>query len=200
MLEAADESHDPHTPRLTIRRRHGKLFDELDLSGLDFWAPELADAAHQLLAEYHNVFSLDPVELGCTHSTEHTIKIMDDTPFKEQFRWIAVPLVEEVENHLWDMLESGTIRPSQSAWCNTVVLVQKKDGGLQFCIDFHHLNAHMKKDSYPLPRIQEALESLVGAGHFCCLDLISGFWQIKMEEESKQYTTFTIGNLGFFLI
>ena len=56
----------------------------------------------------------------------------------------------------------------------------------------------MKKDSCPLPRIQEALESLVGAGHFSCLDLKSGFWQIKMEEVSKQYTNFTIGNLGFF--
>ena len=96
------------------------------------------------------------------------------------------------------MLESGAIRPSQSAQCNAVVLVQKKDGSLQFCIDFCHLNAHMKKDSYPLPRIQEALESLVGAGHFSCLDLKCGFWQIKMDEVLKHYTTFTVGNLGFF--
>ena len=55
-----------------------------------------------------------------------------------------------------------------------------------------------EKDSYPLPRIQEALESLVGARHFSCLDLKLGFWQIKMEEASKQYTAFTVGNLGFF--
>ena len=54
-----------------------------------------------------------------------------------------------------------------------------------------------KKDSYALPRIQEALESLVGAGHFSCLDLKSGFWQIKMEEALKQYTVFTVGNFGF---
>ena len=166
LLEGADEPQDSHTPRLTIRQRHGKLFDELDLSGLDSWAPELADAAHQLLAEYHDVFSLDPAELGCTHSTEHMIKVTDDTPFKEQFRQIPLPLVEEVWNHLQEMLESGAIRPSQSAWCNAVVLVQKKDGGLQFCIDFCHLNACMKKDSYPLPRIQEVLESLVGADIF----------------------------------
>ena len=73
-----------------------------------------------------------------------------------------------------------------------------KDGSLCFCIDFHCLNAHTKKDFYPLPRIQEVLESLVGAGHFSCLDLKSGFWQIKMEEASKQYTTFAVGNLGFF--
>ena len=96
------------------------------------------------------------------------------------------------------MLESGAIRPSQSAWCNAMMLVQKKDGSIHFCIDFCHLNAHTKKDSYPLPRILEALESLVGAGHFSCLDLKSGFWQIRMDEALKQYTAFTIDNLGFF--
>ena len=92
----------------------------------------------------------------------------------------------------------GAIRPSQSAWCNTVVLVRKKDGGLCFCIDFQHLNTCMKKDSYLLPQIQEALESLVDAGHFSCLDLKSRLWQIRMDEVSRQYTAFTVGNLGFF--
>ena len=198
LQEGGDKPQGPHTPRLTVRQRHGKLFNELDLSGLDSWAPELVDAARWLLAKYHKVFSLDPAELGCTHSMEHMIKVTDDTPFKEQFRWIPVPLVEEVWNHLWEMLKSGAILPSQSAWYNAVVLVRRKDGSLQFCIDFCCLNTHMKKDSYPLPRIQEALESLVGAGHFSCLDLKSGLWHIKMEEALKQYTTFTVGNLGFF--
>ena len=55
-----------------------------------------------------------------------------------------------------------------------------------------------KEGLYPLPRVQEALESLVSAGYFSYLDLKSGFWQIKMDESSKQYTAFTIGNLGFF--
>ena len=79
-----------------------------------------------------------------------------------------------------------------------MVLVWKKDGSLHFCIDFHCLNAHMKKDSYPLHRIQEVLESLVGASYFSCLDLKSRFWQIRMDEASKQYTAFTVGNLEFF--
>ena len=124
------------TLKLMIRQRHGKLFDELDLSGLDSWAPKMADKAHQLLSEYHDIFSLDAAELGCTHSTEHTIKVTDDTPFKEHFRQIPPPMVEEVRNHLKEMLELGAIRPSQSAWCNAMVLVRKKDGGLHFCIDF----------------------------------------------------------------
>ena len=84
--EKAGESHNSLTPALTVRQRHGKLFDELDLSGLDSCTPELVDAACQLLAKYHDVFSLDPAELGCTHSTEHIIKVTDDTPFKEWFR------------------------------------------------------------------------------------------------------------------
>ena len=80
--EGADEPHDSRTPRLMARQRHGKLFDELDSSCLDSWTPELADAACQLLAKYHDMFSLDPAELDCTHSTEHIIKVTDDTPFK----------------------------------------------------------------------------------------------------------------------
>ena len=160
LLKRDNEPYDPHTPRLRVRQRQGKLFNELDLSSLDSWTPKLAEAACWLLAKYHDVFSLDPMELGCTHSMEHTMKVTNDTPFKERFRQIPPPLVEEVRSHLWKMLESGAIRPSQSAWCNAVVLMQKKDGSLQFCIDFRCLNAHTKKDSYPLPRIQEALESL----------------------------------------
>ena len=142
---------DPEIPKLVIRQRHGRLFNELDLSGLDSWTPELAEKACWLLAEYHDIFSLDPMELGCMHSTEHTIKMTDNTLFKEQFRQIPPPMVEEVRNHLREMLESSAIRPSQSTWCNAIILVRKKDGGLHFCIDFQRLNACTKKDSYPLP-------------------------------------------------
>ena len=96
------------------------------------------------------------------------------------------------------MLEAGAIRPSQSPWCNAVVLVRKKDGSLQFCVDFRHLNAWMKKDSYPLPRIQEALESMARTAHFSTMDFKSGFWQVRMALESQQYTAFMVGNLGFY--
>ena len=76
--------------------------------------------------------------------------------------------------------------------------VRKKDGSLRFCIDFCHLNARTKKDSYPLPRMQETMESMVGTWHFSCMDLKSGFWQVKMAEESRQYTTFTVGSMGMY--
>ena len=56
----------------------------------------------------------------------------------------------------------------------------------------------MKKDSYHLPRIKEALESMAGAAHFSTMDFKSGFWQVRMAPESQQYTAFTAGNLAFY--
>ena len=107
-------------------------------------------------------------------------------------------MVDEVHVHVKEMLEVGAIHPSQSPWCNAVVLVCKKDGVMPFCSDFLKLSARTKKDSYLSPWIQEAIESLVGAGCFSCLDLKVGFWQIAMDEALKQYINFTMGNLGFF--
>ena len=60
------------------------------------------------------------------------------------------------------------------------------------------LNARTKKDAYPLPCMQETIESMVGARHFSCMGLKSGFWQVQMDEESRQYTAFTVGSMGVY--
>ena len=113
--------------------------------------------------EYHHIFSLDKNEIGCTDTAEHIIELMDDEPFKERFQWIAPPLLEEVRKNLQDMLDGGAIWPLKSPWCNAIVLVRKKDGTLRFCIDFRKLNTRTKKDSFPLPGMQQTMESMVGA-------------------------------------
>ena len=141
---------------------------------------------------------MEPHEIGCTDVTENDIELLDHEPFKERFRHIAPPLVEEVRQHIQEMLDGGAICPSQSPWCNAVVLVRKKDGSLRFCIDFRCLNAKTKKDSYPLPWMQETMESMVGAWYFSCMDLKSSFWQVKMLEKARQYTAFTMGSMGVY--
>ena len=155
-------------------------------------------AVRELVLAYHDVFALESNELGCTSAIEHEIRIEIDEPFKERFQGIPLPLLEEVCASLGDMLEAGVIHPSQSPWCNAVILVRKEDGTLRFCMDFRHLNARTKKHSYPLPQIQEALESMAGSAHFLSMDFKSGFWQIKMAPGSQQYTAFMVGNLGFY--
>ena len=86
-----------------------KLVSSLDLLGLDKWPKEKAEHAHELLREYHDVFSLKDNELRCTSQVKHSIKVTDDEPFKEQFRHIPPPLLEEVRTHMNDMLQAGAI-------------------------------------------------------------------------------------------
>ena len=118
-------------------------------------------------------------------------------PSKTGSKGSPPPMVDEVHTHMKQMLEVDAIHHSQSPWCKAVVLVHKKDGALHFCIDFLKLNTKTKKDSYLLSHIHtKTIESLFGAGYFSCLDLKAGFWQIAMDEASKQYTAFTMGNLG----
>ena len=205
LLKKLDDE-DPNRPepvKLSTQQRQDLLLAALQKDGgldhLKKWPPELARKAVALLLEFHHVFSLELNEIGCTDSMEHIIELMKDKPFfKERFCCIAPPLVDEVHQHIQEMLDSSTIQPSQSLWCNSVVLVRKKDGSLRFCIDFRHLNARTKKETYPLPHMQETMESMVGAWHFSCMDLKSGFWQVKMAEESRQYTAFTVGSMGVY--
>ena len=170
------------------------------MSGLEAWPQEQAEQARGLLKEYHDIFSLEKCDIGHTNTTKHKIVLKDpDTPpFKERFRRILPPQLDEVREHLKLMLDAGVIWPSNSPWCNAVVLVRKKDGSLRFCIDFRKLNSLTVKDSHPLPCICETLESLTGAAHFSMFDMNSGFWQVPMDEESKQYTAFTLGSMGLY--
>ena len=106
-------------------------------------------------------------------------------------------MYEEVKKHLWAMLKIGAIRKSNSPWASAVVLVRKKDGSLRFCIDLRWLDAHTIKDAYSLPHIKKTLDCLGGARIFMSLDLNSGYWQVEMDEASKELTAFTVGPLGF---
>ena len=187
-------------PTLTEAERQDLLLDKLDLSGLEAWPAEEVEKAHGLLREYHDIFSLEKHNMGHTNATKHKIVLKDpDTPpFKERFRWILPPQLDEVREHLKLMLDAGVVWPSNSPWCNAVVLVRKKDGSLRFCIDFRRLNALTVKDSHPLPRICETLESLAGVAHYSTFDLNLGFWQVPMDDASKQYTAFTLGSMGLY--
>ena len=187
-------------PTLSETERQDLLLEKLDLSGLEVWPQEQAEQARSLLKEYHDIFLLEKPDMGHTNATEHKIVLKDpDTPpFKECFCRILPPQLDEVREHLKLMLDAGVIWPSNSPWCNAVVLVRKKDGSLHFCIDFRKLNSLTVKDSHPLPRICETLESLTGAAHFSTFDMNSGFWQVPMAKESKQYTAFTLGSMGLY--
>ncbi|VDI58268.1 Hypothetical predicted protein [Mytilus galloprovincialis] len=73
------------------------------------------------------------------------------------------------------MLDKGIIEPSSSLWASNIVLVMKKNGSPRCCVDYRILNDVTKKDSYPIPRVDECLDSLAGGKFFGSIDLTSGF-------------------------
>ena len=96
----------------------------------------------------------------------------------------------ELKKHLKEMLDADNIRPSTSEFSAPVVIVKKKDGTTHFCIDYRNINKVIKFVNYPLPRIDDALNSLGGAKYFTCLDLRSGYFQIEMDPQDMHKTTF----------
>ena len=96
-------------------------------------------------------------------------------------------VIKEVQK----MLDAGVIRHSITPWSSPVVLIHKKDGNWRFCIDFCQVNAITHKDAYPLPKIEETLDSLSGAQYFSTLDLASSYWQVELEESAREKTAFS---------
>src|ERR1044072_2038859 len=88
------------------------------------------------------------------------------------------------------MLDQGLIEKAKGSWAFPVVLVRKKNGKLRFYVDYRPLNKVMKRDEYPLPRIDDMLDSLGGSAWFTSLDLASGYWQVEMEPSDREKIAF----------
>ena len=88
------------------------------------------------------------------------------------------------------MMRRGIIEKSASPWASPIVLVQKKDGTTRFCVDYRKLNNVSRKDAYPLPRIDDTLDTLAGSKWFSTIDLVSGYWQVEVEERDRSKIAF----------
>ena len=112
-----------------------KLFDKIDFSRIKDLGNEDQEEVWKLIKDFGFLFALNDLDLGKISIVKHTIKLTDYTPFKERYHRSPPHQFEEVRKHLQEMLEIGAIRCSSSPWASAVVLIQKKDGSLRFCIE-----------------------------------------------------------------
>ncbi|GFX92040.1 retrovirus-related Pol polyprotein from transposon 412 [Trichonephila clavipes] len=155
------------------------LLENVELS------PEQKSSAERLFQEFEDVFSRNSSDIGHTTVTQHRIDTADLPPIKQHPRRLPFAKQEEVGTLLREMQENDIIEPSSSPWASPIVLVRKKDGSTRFCVDYRKLN-DVTKDSYPLPRIDDTLDTLSGHKWFSTLDLKSGYWQVEVHPEDRE--------------
>ena len=107
-----------------------------------------------------DLFALDDTQLGVTTMVEHSIDTGEAKPIKQRPWRIPLAYREKVVTMIGNMLARGVVVPSRSSWASPVVLVAKKDGSLHFCVDNRWLNTITHKDVYPLPWLDDILDSI----------------------------------------
>ena len=175
---------------------NGASFLSVDTKDLD--ASQLQEL-EALVSNFQDTFSTGRQDLGQTNVTYHQIDTGDAAPIKQAPRRLPIHRRKEVEHLINEMQEQGVIQPSQSPWAFPIMLVQKKDGSIRFCVDYRKINKITRKDSYPLPRVDDLLDLLEGAQWVSTLDLASGYWQVEVDPQhwerqpsplARDYTNF----------
>jgi hypothetical protein len=144
----------------------------------------------KLLITFSSIFAATDFDLGQTDKLRHHIDTDGATPIRQSVRRISPIKREEVQKLLKEMLKKDVIQRSSSPWAAPIVLVKKKDGSTRFCVDYRKLNLVTRKDAYPLPRIDSTLDTLSGSQWFSTIDMLSGYWQVKIADEDRPKTAF----------
>ena len=145
---------------------------------------------YTFLLGFADVFAFTNAEMGRTDKLQHNITTETKHPIRSPPRRMPAVHKEEVHQLIQDMLARNVIQPSTSPWASPVVIVRKKDGSARFSVDYRRLNAVTRKDAYPLPRIDDTLDTLSGSQWFSTLDLLSGYWQVEVAEGDREKTAF----------
>ena len=142
----------------------------------------------ELLSKFGSVISSRP---GCTQLAMHYINSESAQPVKLPPYRIPHAYREAVSKELKEMLEAGIIEKSRSEWASPIVVVPKKSGEIRLCVDYRRLNSVTRGDAYPMPRIDDLIDSIGGAKFITTIDLNRGYWQVPVAEQDRSKTAFT---------
>ena len=151
-----------------------------------------------VIYDHTEVFSLFDRDLGFCDVLKHSIPTTTDKPVYLPHWQIPVQLQSEVRKCLDNWLKQGIIHLSKSPYASQVVIVRKKTGEIRLCVNFRKLNTISIHDSFPLPRVEEALQAVQAAVWFSSFDLAQGYLQMAMEEEDIEKNAFRAGSSGLY--
>jgi hypothetical protein len=146
---------------------------------------------YEMVQTCAGVLSTGDNDIGHAAVTKHKIKLYDDTPIYQRPRRFAGPLADEIERQCYELSTLDVVEPSNSPYSSPVVPVRKKDGTVRLCIDYRKLNRVTIPDKFPVPNLTDSIFGLKGNVYFTTLDMVKGYYQIPLDEESRKYTAFS---------
>jgi hypothetical protein len=164
-----------------------KVNSDLHLGPLEY---HQQNQFQQVLNDYVDICAKSQTQIGRTNVIKHKIITKDAIPISQPPYRCNPKHRNFLQEEINRMEKQGLIRKSASPWASPVVIVDKKGGDKRLCVDYRKLNAVTKADAYPLPRIDDMLESFSNATWFTTLDLASGYWQVAMEPADIEKTAF----------
>jgi hypothetical protein len=175
-VASVDDQEQP--PRQT-RGLCKELKDMVSSSRLNLNTKE-AQILEEFIAAFQNVFTTKSCDYGRTDTFYPRIDTGDAHPIRQPPRRLPLAKQTKVNGMLEDMRKRGVMEESESPWSSPVVLLRKKNGDIRFCVDYRKLNDITRKDCFPLPRIDDTLDTLAGANWFSTLYLKSLYWQVAL--------------------
>ena len=143
-----------------------ELPKHLKTISLDGLTSQQRALAVKMLKEHQDSFAKDDSDVGSVQELQMNISLKDNTPVQKNYVAVPRPLYPEVKSYIEDLLNHQFIKKSTSPYSSPVACVRKKDKSLRLCIDYRALNEKTIPDRHPIPRIQEALDSLGGSSWF----------------------------------
>ena len=143
----------------------------------------------ELLLRYTDAISLNG-EYGHTTLLQHEIHTVPGPPIKCRTKPVNPVMQELLKTQVDDWHDKGVIEPSNSPWSFPLVAAPKKNGTIRWCVDYRRLNAVTKKDSFPLPLIEDNLARLSNSKVFSCIDGAGAFHVIDIKKEDRPKTAF----------
>eukprot|EP00117_Sycon_ciliatum_P025918 scpid18163/ scgid5290/ Retrovirus-related Pol polyprotein from transposon 412; Protease; Reverse transcriptase; Endonuclease len=160
------------------------------LFNFDNVSPSHHSSLQSLLDNNADVISTSKFDLGLSAVDQHQINTTSEAPFKQGPRRVPIHQKQEVKEHIEDLLHHDIIAPSNSPWAAPIVIVRKPDKSIRLCVDYRRLNGITRKDAFPIPRVDDAIDAMSGAKYFSTIDLSSGYWQVELDNAAKSKSAF----------
>ena len=197
-LEKVTPNHPRH-----VNARPETTFEDMDWSAFNINDKLKKDeelALKKLLHSRRHAFAYEKMDIANVDRSklpEVEIETADHPPIRSSYFRRSIRDKSIIEEEVKKMLDQRVIQPSESPWSSPVVIVTKKNGEVRFCCDYRKINKITKKDSWPLPRIDEALDTLAGSCCFTSLDMFSGYWMLPLSKQAQEKTAF-ITHMGLY--